>query len=209
MNTALLPALFALTCFLTLAACGTASKNYSDLPTAKERENTWQKWRFERDSLFKTEDSPLHEDDVADFIELHYFPFDSTLAWPLALEPVLRPDTMSIPTTTGQVQRYVRYGRFAFHLHGRMQQLTVYRSVDTESDDLFIPFTDPTNRSLTYGGGRYINLKPEESGRYVLDFNYAYHPYCAYDSRWSCPIPPPENRLSQPVEAGERLEFPL
>ncbi|MBA3778710.1 MAG: DUF1684 domain-containing protein, partial [Chloroflexi bacterium] len=30
-------------------------------------------------------------------------------------------------------------------------------------------------------------------------------PSCAYDPRWSCPLAPPENRLSVPVEVGERL----
>ena len=60
-------------------------------------------WRTERDSLFASDDSPLHEDDIAGFTELSYFPYDSTLAWPLAIEPMLRPDTMSIPTTTGDV----------------------------------------------------------------------------------------------------------
>lgn len=188
-----------------LAACASQVQETGGLPPAAEREAAWMEWRAERDSLFASDDSPLHENDIASFTELSYFPYDSTLAWPLAIEPMLRPDTMSIPTTTGDVQRYVRYGRFTFQLNGRVQNLTVYRSVDAESDELFVPFTDPTNRSTTYGGGRYISMKPEESGLYVLDFNLGYHPYCTYDSRWSCPIPPPENRLTQPVEAGERL----
>jgi uncharacterized protein (DUF1684 family) len=38
----------------------------------------------------------------------------------------------------------------------------------------------------------------------VLDFNFAYNPSCAYDERWSCPLPPAENRLAFAVTAGER-----
>jgi len=34
----------------------------------------------------------------------------------------------------------------------------------------------------------------------------AYHPSCVYDPRWSCPLAPIENRLSIPIEGGERLE---
>jgi len=45
------------------------------------------------------------------------------------------------------------------------------------------------------------------SGRLRLDFNYAYNPSCAYDSRWACPLAPPENWLSSPVHAGE-LSYP-
>ena len=64
---------------------------------------------------------------------------------------------------------------------------------------------------MTYGGGRYLydTIKGADLGvdetSIVLDFNYAYHPSCAYDERWSCPLAPAENRLDFAVEAGERL----
>jgi uncharacterized protein (DUF1684 family) len=38
----------------------------------------------------------------------------------------------------------------------------------------------------------------------LVDFNYAYNPYCSYNDRWSCPFPPPENRLKVRIEAGEK-----
>jgi uncharacterized protein len=41
----------------------------------------------------------------------------------------------------------------------------------------------------------------------VLDFNYAYNPSCAYNSRWACPLAPPENHLEGAVRAGE-LAYP-
>ncbi len=40
--------------------------------------------------------------------------------------------------------------------------------------------------------------------RPVLEFNYAYNPYCAYNERWSCPLTPFENRLRVPIRAGEK-----
>ena len=40
--------------------------------------------------------------------------------------------------------------------------------------------------------------------RLVVDFNYAYNPYCAYNPNWSCPIPPSENRLTVSITAGEK-----
>jgi hypothetical protein len=36
----------------------------------------------------------------------------------------------------------------------------------------------------------------------------AYQPYCFYDPRYDCPIPPAENRLTVPVRAGERMRKP-
>jgi uncharacterized protein (DUF1684 family) len=78
---------------------------------------------------------------------------------------------------------------------------------------LFLPFRDATNGRETYGAGRYLldaaksaDLGPGGApGSLVLDFNFAFHPSCAFDARWSCPLAPPENRLDAPVEAGERL----
>jgi uncharacterized protein (DUF1684 family) len=78
---------------------------------------------------------------------------------------------------------------------------------------VFLPFRDATSGGASYGGGRYLldTIKSADlgselaSGTLVLDFNYAYHPSCAYDPRWVCPLAPPASRLAIPVHAGERL----
>jgi uncharacterized protein len=76
---------------------------------------------------------------------------------------------------------------------------------------IFIPFRDATNGDTSYGGGRYLldTIKGADLGSagdaLVLDFNYAYHPSCYYNARWTCPLAPMQNRLSFRVEAGEQL----
>jgi len=41
-------------------------------------------------------------------------------------------------------------------------------------------------------------------GNLFLPFRDAtYNPSCAYNSRWTCPLAPPENRLDEPIRAGE------
>jgi uncharacterized protein (DUF1684 family) len=40
--------------------------------------------------------------------------------------------------------------------------------------------------------------------RPIIDFNYAYNPYCAYNEKYSCPIPPIENHLKIAISAGEK-----
>jgi uncharacterized protein (DUF1684 family) len=66
-----------------------------------------------------------------------------------------------------------------------------------------------TNASETYQGGRYLidTIKGADLGwegeDLVVDFNFAYNPSCAYNERWSCPLPPPENSLPVAIEAGE------
>jgi uncharacterized protein (DUF1684 family) len=77
---------------------------------------------------------------------------------------------------------------------------------------LFLPFRDATCGVETYGGGRYLldqvkgaDLGVRAEGDLVLDFNFAYHPSCAHDPRWTCPLAPPGNVIAQPVRAGEML----
>ena len=87
--------------------------------------------------------------------------------------------------------------------------------VDSYGGGLFLPFRDGTSGDATYGGGRYLldqakgaDLGVTPSGDLVLDFNFAYHPSCAYDSRWICPLAPAGNVIAQPVRAGEMLPPP-
>ena len=60
-------------------------------------------------------------------------------------------------------------------------------------------------KALEQGGFR--TALAADGGEATLDFNYSYNPSCAYNSRWACPLAPPENRLSEAVAAGE-LAFP-
>jgi uncharacterized protein (DUF1684 family) len=69
---------------------------------------------------------------------------------------------------------------------------------------LFCPFKDKTNGNQTYGSGRFLDFEEKDLENMVLDFNYAYNPYCAYNSNYSCPIPPFENHLDVEVLAGEK-----
>jgi hypothetical protein len=108
---------------------------------------------------------------------------------------------VQMQTSTGDTQAYERFGRFAFSVEGQEAALTLYAS----GDGFFLPFVDSLAGRETYGAGRY--LEPEElpDGRFEVDFNLAYNPYCAYNEHWSCPITPAENRLKVPIRAGERV----
>ena len=68
-----------------------------------------------------------------------------------------------------------------------------------------VPFADLTTGTETYAAGRYLDLHPTSSGYYTVDFNTAYNPYCAYNSQYECPFPPPSNRLKLPIRAGEKV----
>ncbi len=160
-----------------------------------------------RDSLFRSDVSPLLEPNRGDFDGLSYFDYDSTLVFRLPLRPTLARDTIRMTTSTGEARSFIPYGTFRFDADGRGLTLTVFKPVGEEATPghLFLPFADQTSGRSTYGGGRYIDLAEDSSGVFTLDFNLAYHPYCVYNPQYSCPVPPPENRLSVGITAGERL----
>ncbi|HLE52058.1 MAG TPA: DUF1684 domain-containing protein, partial [Anaerolineales bacterium] len=80
-------------------------------------------------------------------------------------------------------------------------ELTVYR----DPHGYFLPFADALAGSETYGAGRYLEPEPAGKGKLLVDFNYAYNPYCAYNDQYSCPLTPWENRLKVPIRAGEKV----
>jgi len=203
--------LFSLVVFGTMfgAGCGTPAVPSVDMPSAEERVARWDAWRTAKDSLFRTPVSPLLPTQRAAFEGLDYFAYDSTLAFGLTLDPALDRTVLRLATSTGEPRDYIRFGTLTFTLDGQRHRLTVFQPTgdgpaSAQDLDLFVPFADATNGRSTYAAGRYLDFKPTADGRYVLDFNYAYNPYCVYNSQYSCPLPPPENRLTATIPAGER-----
>ena len=188
---------------LTLGACAPSTEE-PRLPPAGERVAEWAAWRTAKDSLFRSPATPLMPSQRDTFQGLPYFGYDSTLAFPVTLDPALQRDTLRMATSTGEPRDYVRFGSFSFPFDGRRHRLAVFQPLDPSERRLFLPFADATSGAVTYSAGRYLDFDPAPDGRYVLDFNYAYSPYCAYNPRYSCPLPPPENRLPIAVRAGER-----
>jgi len=156
--------------------------------------------RRQKDEFFRSSHhSPLLPEQKADFHGLRYFPPNSALDLVVTLEMFPEKRTLEMQTTTGEVRTYVRLGRFAFEVEGQAASLTIYQA----DYGAFLPFVDSLAGVETYGAGRY--LEPEElgDGRFHVDFNLAYNPYCAYNENWSCPITPAENRVNVPIRAGE------
>jgi hypothetical protein len=117
------------------------------------------------------------------------------------VEPLNDPQPMQMQTTTGGVQMYYRHGRFKFTVDGQEAELTIYRS----EHGYFLPFVDSLKGVETYPAGRYLEPEELSGDRFLVDFNIAYNPYCAYNDIWSCPITPAENRLKVPIRAGEKI----
>ncbi|QAA80980.1 DUF1684 domain-containing protein [Aequorivita sp. H23M31] len=153
------------------------------------------------------ETSILTPEDFKVFTGLKFYPIDTTFI--IKATFVRTPDEKPflMPTTTDRLPEYVKYGEAHFTLEGKEMVLSLFKNTQPYKeagyeDYLFLPFTDLTSGDGSYGGGRYLDQKIPEGNTLILDFNKAYNPYCAYNARYSCPIPPPENDLPIRIEAG-------
>ena len=159
--------------------------------------------RAAKDSLLKSEDSPLLPAQRTHFERLAYYPIDLRYRLRGELHIYGRQRIVEIPNTDGTTTELERFGRFVAAFGEKNFWLEVYLSPQTGEAEVF--FKDLTNGYTTYGGGRYARLIREDDGMYVIDFNNAYNPYCAYNPTYICPLPPRQNYLDFAVEAGELM----
>jgi len=158
--------------------------------------------RAEKDNFFgQHAQSPLTREQKREFKGLAYFPADPALRLEVVVDEFEPQETTQMATSTGDTQTYQRYGRFKFNVDGQEAALTIYSG----EHGYFLPFADALAGTETYGAGRYVEPEALGGGNFVVDFNLAYNPYCAYNDKWSCPLPPSENRVEVAVRAGERV----
>ncbi len=159
-------------------------------------------FRAEKNDFFAHHpQSPLTPEQKRGFKGLNYFPENEALRLEVKVEPLNDPNPMLMQTSTGGVQEYSHLGKFSFQVDGQTAELTIYES----EHGYFLPFVDSLASKETYPAGRYLEPEPLPGNRFLVDFNIAYNPYCAYNEMWSCPITPAENRLKVPVQAGEKI----
>lgn len=160
-------------------------------------------FRAEKDQVFAQDpNSPLTPEQRREFHGLNYFDENPRLVITASVDRNVEPGEVRMSTTGGDEQIYQRYGVVRFRVDNQPAQLLLYSSDD--SDELFIPFRDATSARETYGAGRYLEVHAH-GDEVTIDFNYAYNPSCAYDPAYSCPLPPPENWLTVPIRAGEKV----
>jgi len=166
-----------------------------------------QEQRVEKDWFFKNHaESPLPLDKRMSFKGLKYYPIDPSLRFHVPLQEHTEKTTIHVEDSKGGTQSYLRWGQFTVEIEGQKVTLQAYKSHPSEPN-IWVPFRDTTNGKETYGAGRYIDLNIQrdiDDGRWILDFNTAYNPFCAYSENYICPFIPPENWLKVPIKAGEK-----
>jgi uncharacterized protein (DUF1684 family) len=154
-------------------------------------------------SLSQRVGAPFYLDSAFD--SLHYYPptekerYRAEVFWlPSPEEADLMPDR---PGYTS----HLKSGFVVLEKETWRDSLYFYKNSDENSDSLyFIPFADLSNGRETYGGGRYLDVVLKKGKTAIMDFNFAYNPWCAYKEHFICAKIPAENHLSKAVEAGEK-----
>ena len=188
-----------------LIALGFGLTSYSQNVLAENRA-----WREKQNAEFRNPKlSPLTDQDRKTFDSIAFFPINESFYVKAFIE--LTPDSVpfKMKTSTDRLPDYRHWATAHFTLQGKSVALPVYQSLGLMNkpglqDYLFIPFTDLTNGSSTYGGGRYVEARIPEGDTLIIDFNKAYNPYCAYNERYSCPIPPASSHIELEINAGEK-----
>jgi uncharacterized protein (DUF1684 family) len=151
--------------------------------------------------------SPIPFEDRNKFKGLDYYPPNPDYCFELELHEHSQKKKLEIEDTIGNVRNLIRWGEFRFNVGNEEYKIQAYKANPSE-ERLFIPFRDVTSGKQTYGAGRYLDLNPEEhitsEGKWILDFNRAYNPWCAYSKNYVCPFVPPENWLKVYIPAGEK-----
>ena len=155
--------------------------------------------------------SPIPPQDRSGFKGLQYYLPDSSYRFELELQEHPEQQVARMDYTKGNKQDFLRWGEFRFKIDGKELSLQAYKR-NREEETLFVPFKDATSGKETYGAGRYLDLEPDrnrtQEGKWILDFNQAYNPWCAYSEAYTCPFVPVENWLEVPILAGEK-NYPL
>jgi len=167
-----------------------------------------ERWRQGRDELFRSHpQSPLPPGDPMRATGVPYWPYDPELRFELPLLPAgeLRLD---VPTSEG-VTAMDRVG--CLRLPPPLDAVIDVWWLRQYGGGLLLPLRDGTAGQASYGGGRYALDTAKSAdlggrdGHLVVDLNFLYHPSCRYNDAWQCPLAPPGNTISAPVNGGERL----
>ncbi len=135
------------------------------------------------------------------FAGLRYYPVDPDYRIEADFIAYETPRPLPITDVLGNTFEMPHVGYVVFQLHGQECRLEALG----DEKGIYISFKDQTNGKTTYGGGRELEAELPRGGKVILDFNLTHNPPCAYTYFATCPLPPAENTLPVPVEAGEMI----
>jgi uncharacterized protein len=179
-------------------------------------ELAWRHWVGQREALYREHpQSPVPAAQRPAFRARH-FDYDPSVRFEVPVQPAPPPAAgalpLELPNSGAESLAFSRVGFVDLPFADGSRRLSLFWMAGY-AGGVFLPFRDATSGSETYAAGRYVldsaksaDLGGDPSrGSLIVDFNFSFHPSCAFDPRWACPLAPPENRLDIPIRAGERL----
>lgn len=162
--------------------------------------------RARKDKTFSDKNkSPLSDNYFDNFKGLTYYPIDIKWNIPAKIEKTPQLISERLIMNNGEKELFVKYGNITFEIDGKQHKLSIYENLEASALDLlFLPFTDKSNQTETYEGGRYVEVARSKTNEVFIDFNNAFNPYCIFNENYVCPVPPAENYIDALVAAGEK-----
>jgi len=186
---------------LLLIACGNNQQYIQEIASQRMKQN---------EEFFNKSSTPLDSHLFDKFTGLKFFEIDETYKVEASIEKLNESPVFDLPHSHDRTKPYRVFGYASFNLHDKSYKLTILEAVNKKTGYekfILIPFGDQTNGNETYGGGRYIDITIPEGNNAIIDFNLAYNPYCAYSTKYTCPIPPKENVIDTEIKSGQKYEF--
>ncbi len=193
----------------TLMNCG--GKTQSDLNKSLFNPSELSQFRLAKDNQFKTDkDSPIPAEMRPAFDGLKYYPESKEFIFTAKIIKFEKQDTIKFRTSKEDITRFmIKYCKLEFKYKDSSYSLLGFLPMKNgqviDPPELFVPFFDETNGKETYEAGRYLDFPINNEENLILDFNYAYNPYCAYNHKYSCARVPEQNFIQLKIEAGEKI----
>lgn len=135
------------------------------------------------------------------FKGLDWYPIDESYRVSARLVPYEEARTVKVPNVFGDLETYTSPGELSFTLNDEEHSLQAFET----RRGFFLVISDATSGKTTYPSARFLGAATAgDDGVVELDFNKAYNPPCALNPHTTCPLPPPENRMTVALEAGEK-----
>ena len=132
-----------------------------------------------------------------------WYPIDPAYRVVATFAPRVGATDLVVPDASGGRQTLQSPGTLTFTLGGQTQHLDPVIDGDDAADQMIV-FRDLTSGRQTYGAGRFVRALRQKDGTFVVDFNRAYAPPCAFTPYATCPLPPAQNHLRLAVKAGDK-----
>lgn len=122
--------------------------------------------------------------------------------------PYTPPKKISVPTIINTKFDAICPGAAEFTIQGKNLKLEPVME-EGQPERLFFILRDTTSAEQSYDAGRFLYTPLpshglDQPGELWLDFNHLENPPCAYTPYATCPLPPPQNKLSIALPVGEQ-----